>query len=183
MKDTLRWFEIAKPVPTKRDFFTQYSVHIEEFSESVEAIGGGDSPLHKELQASVGQLRFDAVNQPEDNIEKVYSAVDRVMMLDSLCDQYVTLIGTARSLGMDIVGAIKEVEASNLSKFIYVGDRELNHEDLGSFAQQCNDIEKQGRYQGVHWKRIGEYVVFYDQNGKILKSPSTYFEPNLEDFV
>lgn len=183
MKHTLKFFDIAKPNPTKRDFFTQYSVHIEEFTESVEAIGGEGGTLHEELVSATNQLRKDAVKQPDDKIEWAYSSVDRLAMADSLCDQYVTLIGTARALGMDIEGAIKEVEASNLSKFIYVGDRDLDHVDLGDFAQQCNDIESQGRYQGVHWKRVGEYVVFYDQNGKILKSPSTYFEPQLEQFI
>jgi hypothetical protein len=84
---------------------------------------------------------------------------------------------------MDIEGAVKEVEASNLSKFIYVGDRELDSCDRFSFKEQCNLIEAQGRYKGVHWNRVGEYIVFYDQNGKILKSPSTYFEPKLEAYI
>jgi predicted HAD superfamily Cof-like phosphohydrolase len=183
MKDTLKFFQIAKPNPTKRDFYTQYSVHIEEFMESIEAIGGKGSPLHEELQASVEQLRDDATNQPEDKIEAAYASTDRVAMLDSLCDQYVTLIGTARALGMDIEGAIKEVEASNLSKFIHVGNRELDNFDFTKFEQQCTVILLEGRYKGVHWKRVGEYIVFYDGNGKILKSPSTYFEPNLEKYA
>ncbi len=183
MKDTLKFFNIAKPNPTKRDFFTQYSVHLEEIAEGVEAIGGEGSGLHAALIDGSNQLRIDAVSVTDEIIESAYSVIDRVAKVDSLADQYVTLIGTARALGMDIEGAVKEVESSNLSKFIYVGDRELTPEDLGSFAQQCNDIELQGRYEGVHWKRVGEYIVFYDQNGKILKSPSTYFEPKLEAYI
>jgi NTP pyrophosphatase (non-canonical NTP hydrolase) len=183
MKDTLKFFQIAKPNPTKRDFYTQYSVHIEEFMESVEAIGGEGSPLHEELQASVEQLRDDATNQPEDKIEAAYASTDRAAMLDSLCDQYVTLIGTARALGMDIEGAIKEVEASNLSKFVYVGTGDLSDLEWMDLDNQKALIEVEGRYKGVHWKRVGEYIVFYDGNGKILKSPSTYFEPNLEKYV
>lgn len=183
MKDTLKFFEIAKPNPSKRDFFTQYSVHLEEIAEGVEAVGGEGGGLHEALVEASDQLRKDSISVVDDKIDAAYSIIDRVAKIDSLADQYVTLIGTARSLGMDIEGAVKEVEASNLSKFIYVGDRELTPEDLGSFVQQCNDIELQGRYEGVHWKRVGEYIVFYDQNGKILKSPSTYFEPKLEAYI
>jgi NTP pyrophosphatase (non-canonical NTP hydrolase) len=183
MKDTLTFFNIAKPNPTKRDFFTQYSVHLEEFTESVEAIGGGGGALHEELISATNSLRADAVNQPEDNIDAAYAVINRVGMLDSLADQYVTLIGTARALGMDIEGAVKEVEASNLSKFIYVGTGQLSDLEWIHMDEQKRQIESEGRYKGVYWERVGEYVVFYDENGKILKSPSTYFEPKLEQFI
>jgi hypothetical protein len=156
---------------------------LEEIAEGVEAIGGKDSRLHKTLIEASNEVRNDSASVDDEIVNSAYFAIDRIAKIDSLADQYVTLIGTARALGMDIEGAVKEVEASNLSKFIYVGERELTHEDLGSFAQQCNDIELQGRYRGVHWKRIGEYIVFYDQNGKILKNRSTYFEPNLTKFI
>lgn len=176
MKDTLKFFNIAKPNPTISDAQTQLGVHLEEILEMLDDGLGFNNDLTSELESWSDRLKKTQVG---DFVEDM----DRKALLDSLADQYVTLIGTARALGMDIEGAVKEVEASNLSKFIFVGDRELTHEDLGSFAQQCNDIESEGRYQGVHWKRVGEHVVFYDQNGKILKSPSTYFEPDLESFV
>lgn len=178
MKDTLKFFEIAKPNPTIADAQTQLGVHIEEFQEMfVEGLAFG-------AESDIALATAEVSDYYKDKQDYNFLVdLDRIAMADSLADQYVTLIGTARALGIDIEGAVKEVEASNLSKFIYVGDRELTHEDLGSFAQQCNDIELQGRYQGVHWKRVGEYIVFYDQNGKILKSPSTYFEPKLEAYI
>jgi NTP pyrophosphatase (non-canonical NTP hydrolase) len=182
MKDTLTFFNIAKPNPNKRDFFTQYSVHLEEFGESLEALGA-TGRLVKDIEGASTQLRLDATNQTEDVIDEVYGKINRVEMLDSLADQYVTLIGTARALGMDIEGAVKEVEASNLSKFIYVGDKELSPYECMTLDSQAVQIEDEGRYKNVHWKRVGEYIVFYDENGKILKSPSTYFEPQLEEFV
>jgi hypothetical protein len=94
----------------------------------------------------------------------------------------VTAIGTARTFGMDIVGAFNEVAESNLSKFIRVGTGEISPQQLADFANECNQIESQGRYSNVHWKRQGEYVVFLDGNGKIVK-PSTFKEPNLEQFI
>lgn len=183
MKDTLKFFEIARPNINKRDFFVQYSVHVEEFAEGIEAIGSKDSSVYEELMVAIKELREDPPKTSDEMIDKFYDEMDRQAMLDSLCDQYVTLIGTARTLGFDIESAIKEVEASNLSKFIYVGDKELSPYENMTFNSQAIQIEDEGRYEGVYWKRVGEYIVFYDGNGKILKAPSTYFEPNLEKFV
>lgn len=178
MKDTLKFFNISKPNPTRDDAQTQLGVHLEEivemFTEGLE--WSLTSPLVERLQVTseVYKMRGDDFFTEDMN---------RKALLDSLADQYVTLIGTARALGMDIEGAVKEVEASNLSKFIYVGDKELSPYECMTFDSQSILIEDAGRYQGVHWKRVGEYIVFYDQNGKILKSPSTYFEPKLEAFI
>lgn len=41
----------------------------------------------------------------------------KIELLDSLCDQIVTAVGVAHMLGMDIEGALKEVNDSNMSKF------------------------------------------------------------------
>lgn len=176
MKDTLKFFQIAKPNPTISDAQTQLGVHLEEIVEMLDDGLGFNNDLTYELDVWATRLKKSEVLDFDEDM-------NRKALLDSLADQYVTLIGTARALGMDIEGAVKEVEASNLSKFIYVGDSVLDAEYLADLAQQCNDIELQGRYQGVHWKRVGEYIVFYDENGKILKSPSTYFEPKLEAYI
>ena len=178
MKDTLKFFQIAKPNPTKDDAQVQLGVHVEEILEMFT-----DGLLFPSEAVLPEQLAFCAQHYKAKQEKEFIEDMNRVALLDSLCDQYVTLIGTARALGMDIEGAIKEVEASNLSKFIHVGNRELDNIDFTKFEQQCTRILLEGRYKGVHWKRVGEYIVFYDGNGKILKSPSTYFEPNLEKYV
>lgn len=184
MKDTLTFFNIAKPNPDKRDFFTQLSVHFEEFGETIEALGCTNTPLFEELKTAYTQIRQDVPLCSEEEIEVCWNErVNRTLLADSLADQYVTLIGTARAAGIDLAGCIKEVEASNLSKFIFVGDAELTPQQLGEYAQLANDIEAQGRYTGVIWKRVGEYIVFYDDKGKIMKCPTTYFEPDLEKFI
>lgn len=184
MKDTLTFFNIAKPNPDKRDFFTQLSVHFEEFGETIEAIDCTDTDLYKHLKKAYMEIREDVPQASDEEIETLWNErINRTLLADSLADQYVTLIGTARAAGIDLEGCIKEVEASNLSKFIFVGASELTPQQLGEYAQLANDIEAQGRYTGVIWKRVGEYIVFYDDKGKIMKCPTTYFEPNLERFV
>lgn len=42
----------------------------------------------------------------------------KINLLDSICDQQVTGIGVAHMLGMDIDGAMDEVNKSNWSKFV-----------------------------------------------------------------
>jgi hypothetical protein len=176
VKDTLRFFEIAKPNPTISDAQTQLGVHLEEIVEMLDDGLGFNNDLTYELDVWATRLKKNEVLDFDEDM-------DRKSLLDSLTDQYVTLIGTARALGMDIESAVKEVEASNLSKFIHVGDKELSPYERMTFDSQSVQIEDAGRYKGVHWKRVSEYIVFYDENGKILKSPSTYFEPKLEAFI
>ena len=92
------------------------------------------------------------------------------------------MIGTARAAGIDIEACVKEVEASNLSKFVHVGIGDISDLEWIAFDKHCRDIEAQGRYKGVYWKRVNDYVVWYDESGKILKGVN-YFEPDLEQYV
>lgn len=180
MKDTLKFFDISQPAEdrTHRKFFSQLSCHFEEFLEGIEALGNKGS-LNEELISAINILRG---NHSEEDFSRVYGEINRVALADSLADQYVTLIGTARAAGIDIQTCIAEVEASNLSKFVYVGNSEITPEQLSDFTTHCTFIEGQGRYTGVHWEHRDDYIVWYDQSGKILKGPN-YFEPNLERFV
>ena len=41
----------------------------------------------------------------------------RIAVLDAICDQIVTAVGVAYMMGMDIEGALAEVNRSNWSKF------------------------------------------------------------------
>jgi hypothetical protein len=177
MKDTLKFFEIAKPLPlTSEDAQVQLGVHLEEITEMLEDGLGLDDVLIDELNDWSGLLK-------SKRIGNVFGDMDKITLLDSLADQYVTLIGTARALGFDIEGAVKEVEASNLSKFYFVGVGQISDLEWIDINQQKLAIEAQGRYKGVYWERLGEYVVFFDENGKILKCPKTYFEPDLTKFI
>jgi NTP pyrophosphatase (non-canonical NTP hydrolase) len=149
----------------------------EECQELFEAFGFEDGyPLMRELE-DTSQWAYTHWN-PKREVDQI----DKEMALDAIADKLVTAIGLAYMLNMDIVGAFNEVAESNLSKFIHVGKDELSPQQLTDFANECNQIELQGRYSNVQWKRQGEYVVFLDGNGKIVK-PSTFKEPNLEQFI
>lgn len=177
MKDTVLWYSLAKPKPTTDDAQAQLGVHLEEIHEMfVDGLGFGDTT---EISESLKEFSsFFKTKQDKTFIEDM----DRKLLLDSICDQIVTGTALAKALGMDILGAFAEVEASNLSKYVHVGDDEITPYQLMSFAAHSMFIEGQGRYSGVHWKRVGEHVVWYDGSGKVLKGPN-FFEPNLEKFV
>ena len=53
-----------------------------------------------------------------DTFQYQSKIIDRQELLDSLADQIVTAVGVARMFELDIVGALKEVNASNYSKFV-----------------------------------------------------------------
>lgn len=181
VKNTLEFFKIAKPNPTAKDFFLQTAYNFEEWSEVVEAIGAKDSELFDTLLDVKQELIEDMSEQPDTKIGNAYAVVDKTLLADGIADSVTTLIGMGYMAGIDVEGAFAEVAASNLSKFIKVVG-ELTQEQLAQFAEECNNIESQGRYSGVTWSRKGDYVVFTDGNGKIVK-PSTYFEPKLEKFI
>jgi hypothetical protein len=178
VEKTLDFFKVAKPNPTASDVMTQFGADTEECRELFEAFGfEGGNPLMRELQ-EISQWAYSCKAAKREVAE-----INRQLTLDAIADKLVTAIGLAYMLNMDIVGAFNEVAESNLSKFLYVGSGELSGLQLAELNKDCIDIESQGRYSGVHWKRQGEYVVFLDGNGKIVKSPRTYFEPKLEQFI
>lgn len=174
VENTLKFFQIAKPTPSKKDFFGQVAVHFEEFQEMVEALVGKDNDLFDELSKAIAEFN-SAKSSSEYDINSAWERIDFNLLADSLADQMVTATGVARQADIDIISVLDEVSKSNLSKFYYVGEGEITPQQLSEFTQDCVDIEKQGRYSEVCWERIGEYVVFFDMNNKILKSPRTYF--------
>lgn len=105
----LNWFKEAVPFPTDKNRAVQLGVHIEEFAEMFDALKLShlSEYLHGVARIHKSTLTI-SVDEP---------ALDRVELLDSLCDQVVTAIGVAHMMGMDILGALAEVNASNWSKF------------------------------------------------------------------
>ena len=113
INEILKWFKKAVPEPTIENACIQIGCHIEEFSEMAEAL-------------SDDNLSYEAENVSINYKEKEYSYLDeielldeehKIELLDSLCDQIVTAVGVAHMLGMDIEGALDEVNHSNWSKF------------------------------------------------------------------
>ena len=107
------WFKAAKPNPSTADVCVQIGCHYEEVSEMGAALC--DDDVACEL-ADTALLYKMNPNWYIGAIEEL-SADARVELLDALCDQIVTAVGVAYMMGMDIEGALAEVNRSNWSKF------------------------------------------------------------------
>lgn len=113
------WFEAAVPAPSHRNASTQLAVHFEEVSEMLEELTKAGSTFQSTEQLSFSHdvLNYIQRQLKKQDIELDLSKVDRVALLDALCDQIVTAVGVAHMLGMNIEGALFEVAGSNNSKF------------------------------------------------------------------
>lgn len=113
------WFEQAMPVVTPDNQRVQTGVHVEEFAEMIETLGFEGSPVQQDMlfeNTHAVVNRFGTILK--QNKDHILISKDRKELLDSLCDQVVTAIGTAHVFGFDILGALKEVADSNDSKFV-----------------------------------------------------------------
>ena len=109
LQQTVDWFREAVREPTDKNKVVQIGCHIEEFGEMLEAIG--DQGLAKRMQGIAAEYK-------QGEVEYNKLVIDRKELLDSLADQIVTAVGIASMLEMDIVGALREVNRSNYSKFV-----------------------------------------------------------------
>ena len=106
------WFKAAKPNPSTIDVCVQIGCHYEEVSE-MSAVLFDDVGYALATTA----LKYQRNHRWYIGAIEELSADARVELLDSLCDQIVTAVGVAYMLGMDIEGALAEVNRSNWSKF------------------------------------------------------------------
>lgn len=105
----LNWFKQAKPKPTIENISTQIGCHFEEVAEMAAQLN--EHCLYTELDAAADDYKnFNAVFAMLENL-------DKIELLDALCDQIITAIGVAYMFRMDIQGALSEVNRSNWSKF------------------------------------------------------------------
>ena len=105
-----QWFTLAVPTPTDKNRAVQLGCHFEEVAEMLAAIG--ETFIAERLALIATQYKKDSeveINEP---------GLDRTELLDALCDQIVTAVGVAHMFGMDIEGALDEVNRSNWSKFV-----------------------------------------------------------------
>ncbi len=107
------WFKAAKPNPSTADVCVQIGCHYEEVSEMGAVLY--DDDVKFALAATALQYQSNCI-WCLGTIEEL-SADARVELLDALCDQIVTAVGVAYMMGMDIEGALAEVNRSNWSKF------------------------------------------------------------------
>ena len=106
------WFKAAKPNPSTADVCVQLGCHYEEVSEMSAVLHDGveDELVDTAIMYKIKHIAYLGA------VEEL-SADARVKLLDALCDQVVTAVGVAYMMGMDIEGALAEVNRSNWSKF------------------------------------------------------------------
>lgn len=107
IKSIKTWFERAVPEPTNKNRAVQIGCHFEEVGEMLGSIGCIDHRIHEDahfFKKDCSGIHIEDVNRQE--------------LLDSLCDQIVTAIGVGHMFGMDVLGALAEVDRSNWSKFV-----------------------------------------------------------------
>ena len=105
-----QWFKLAVPETTDKNRAVQLGCHFEEVAEMLAAIG--ETFIAERLALIATQYKKDSeveINEP---------GLDRIELLDALCDQIVTAVGVAHMFSMDIEGALAEVTRSNYSKFV-----------------------------------------------------------------
>lgn len=114
-----RWFETAVPEPSERNAHTQLRVHFEEVFETAKTLreAGTTGLARKERGFAADVLSYVQRQIKSGNLEIAFDKVDRVALLDALCDPSVTAVGVAHILGMNIEGALKEFVSSNESRF------------------------------------------------------------------
>ena len=115
LKRTKEWFKAAIPNPTIEQACIQVGVHIEEFSEMLSVTG--DTELYAEAEKLADYYKQCSEYHIADVKFIASSESHKIELIDSLVDQIVTAIGIAHMLGMDIEGALSEVNDSNYSKF------------------------------------------------------------------
>ena len=108
-----KWFEIAIPSPTLDHACVQVGCHFEEVAEMLNALGDDYDAVEMHDTATAYKTKSHNFLK---TIE-LLSESDKIELLDSIADQITTSIGIAHMLGLDISGALKEVNRSNFSKF------------------------------------------------------------------
>ena len=106
------WFKLAVPTPTDKNRAVQIGVHFEEVAEMAEAIGAETLAQTAHTTAEIYKVDFT------EGIRVSAMHFNRQDLLDALCDQIVTAVGVAHMFGLDIEGALAEVNRSNWSKFV-----------------------------------------------------------------
>lgn len=122
LRNTEDWFKKALPDPTDKDLSTQYSVFLEEVMETLDSVymSSGSHGVEKHAKLVITKLKSD-VNFLIDLLRSgriTLVVKDRTEFLDGLADTVVTAQATAHAAGMDLPGALDEVNKSNFSKFV-----------------------------------------------------------------
>ena len=115
---TTHWFELAHADQGHQKRTVQLGVHFEEVAEMLGALVSKDNQalaLIREAENALVQL--SEYLKENSKTTRIYPHSDN-LLLDSLCDQAVTLAGVAYDYGYKFPQALREVNRSNFSKFV-----------------------------------------------------------------
>ena len=115
---TTHWFELAHADQGHQKRTVQLGVHFEEVAEMLGALVSKDNQalaLIREAENALVQL--SEYLKENSKTTHIYPHSDN-LLLDSLCDQAVTLAGVAYDYGYKFPQALREVNRSNFSKFV-----------------------------------------------------------------
>ena len=118
IKQTTFWFVVAHADQGHQKRTVQLGVHFEEVAEMLGALVSKDNQalaLIREAENALVQL--SEYLKENSKTTHIYPHSDN-LLLDSLCDQAVTLAGVAYDYGYKFPQALREVNRSNFSKFV-----------------------------------------------------------------
>ena len=116
IQNTADWFRQAVPEPDSKSVCIQLGCHFEEVAEMLETLDildGDGSPSLRNAALDALESLADALKFGQCTV----FGIESKPMLDSIVDQQVTGTGVGYMLGMDVEGALREVNRSNWSKF------------------------------------------------------------------
>lgn len=143
LANTVQFFHLAFPPEDlkSKNLQTQLGVHFEEVAEMISTLYGVDLKTQELLRNAYDSL--EALANYLKGCERIMAQVlsdERTEFLDSLADQIVTAAGCAYTHNMDIVGALREVNRSNNSKFDDMG-RPIYHPETRKLMKGPNYSE------------------------------------------
>lgn len=116
LQSTVEFFQKANPEPSGKNISTQLGCHFEEVGEMIDSLVATTADSQNVLDNAMYWL-----NELSDLLKLDEQAVviqSRIGLLDAIADQIVTATGSGTYLGMNVVGALGEVNRSNFSKFV-----------------------------------------------------------------
>ena len=118
IQQTTRWFELAHGDAKGSKRTVQLGVHFEEVAEMLGAlVSKDDQALALIRKAEDSLVQLSEYLKKNSKTTRIYPHSDN-LLLDSLCDQAVTLAGVAYDYGYKFPQALHEVNRSNFSKFV-----------------------------------------------------------------
>lgn len=113
IQSTIAWFKAFVPNPNTNNASVQIGCDLEEAAELFGALG--DRATRQQLD-DIANVYKSCNNECLELLNKSHTSEKRVEILDAIVDKIVTAVGIGHMLGMDVLGALSEVNRSNWSK-------------------------------------------------------------------